>query len=87
MAINDRGEISGSVSGGCVEGAVDEIAERARRERNHAGGRRRAGRGGRAVLRPQEVGRDELVWSRELRPSTPRDGLAGSFDEERFSIA
>jgi xanthine dehydrogenase accessory factor len=28
MAINDRGEISGSVSGGCVEGAVVEIAER-----------------------------------------------------------
>jgi xanthine dehydrogenase accessory factor len=28
MAVNDRGEISGSVSGGCVEGAVVEIAER-----------------------------------------------------------
>ncbi len=28
MAINDRGEIFGSVSGGCVEGAVAEIAER-----------------------------------------------------------
>jgi alpha-acetolactate decarboxylase len=28
MAINDRGEISGSVSGGCGEGAVVEIAER-----------------------------------------------------------
>jgi xanthine dehydrogenase accessory factor len=28
MAINDRGEISGNVSGGCVEGAVVEIAER-----------------------------------------------------------
>jgi xanthine dehydrogenase accessory factor len=28
MAINDRGEVSGSVSGGCVEGAVVEIAER-----------------------------------------------------------
>ncbi len=27
MAINDRGEISGAVSGGCVEGAVVEIAE------------------------------------------------------------
>jgi xanthine dehydrogenase accessory factor len=27
MAINDRGEISGMVSGGCVEGAVVEIAE------------------------------------------------------------
>jgi len=28
MAINDRSEVSGSVSGGCVEGAVVEIAER-----------------------------------------------------------
>jgi len=27
MAINDRGEISGMVSGGCVEGAVIEIAD------------------------------------------------------------
>ncbi len=27
MAINHRGEISGAVSGGCVEGAVVEIAE------------------------------------------------------------
>jgi xanthine/CO dehydrogenase XdhC/CoxF family maturation factor len=28
MAINDRGEISGSVPGGCGEGAVVEITER-----------------------------------------------------------
>lgn len=28
MAINDRGEIYGAVSGGCVEGAVVEAAER-----------------------------------------------------------
>jgi len=28
MAINDRGEVSGAVSGGCVEGAVVEVAER-----------------------------------------------------------
>jgi xanthine/CO dehydrogenase XdhC/CoxF family maturation factor len=28
MAINDRGEIAGAVSGGCVEGAVVEIAQR-----------------------------------------------------------
>jgi xanthine dehydrogenase accessory factor len=27
MAINDRGEVSGAVSGGCVEGAVIEVAE------------------------------------------------------------
>lgn len=27
MAVNDRGEIAGSVSGGCVEGAVAEIAD------------------------------------------------------------
>jgi xanthine dehydrogenase accessory factor len=27
MAINERGEVSGSVSGGCVEGAIVEIAE------------------------------------------------------------
>jgi len=27
MAINDRGEVVGAVSGGCVEGAVIEIAE------------------------------------------------------------
>jgi xanthine dehydrogenase accessory factor len=27
MAINDQGEVSGAVSGGCVEGAVVEIAE------------------------------------------------------------
>ena len=28
MAVNARGEIAGAVSGGCVEGAVVEIAER-----------------------------------------------------------
>ena len=28
MAINSRGEVSGAVSGGCVEGAVVEVAER-----------------------------------------------------------
>src|SRR6201984_58319 len=28
MAVNERGEIAGGVSGGCVEGAVVEIAER-----------------------------------------------------------
>ncbi len=28
MAINDRGEVYGAVSGGCVEGAVVEAAER-----------------------------------------------------------
>ena len=27
MAINDKGEISGMVSGGCVEGAVVDVAE------------------------------------------------------------
>ena len=27
MAINDRGEVSGAVSGGCVEGAVIEVVE------------------------------------------------------------
>src|SRR2546423_10869288 len=27
MAVNDRGEIAGGVSGGCVEGAVVELAE------------------------------------------------------------
>ncbi len=27
MAINERGEVSGAVSGGCVEGAVVEVAE------------------------------------------------------------
>jgi xanthine dehydrogenase accessory factor len=27
MAVNDRGEVSGGVSGGCVEGAVVESAE------------------------------------------------------------
>src|SRR5262245_9503091 len=27
MAVNDRGEVAGAVSGGCVEGAVVEIAE------------------------------------------------------------
>ena len=27
MAINSRGEVSGAVSGGCVEGAVVEVAE------------------------------------------------------------
>lgn len=27
MAVNDRGEISGAVSGGCVEGAIVEVAE------------------------------------------------------------
>jgi xanthine dehydrogenase accessory factor len=34
MAINERGEISGNVSGGCVEGAVVEIAERVLRDEN-----------------------------------------------------
>ncbi|MGI8904424.1 MAG: XdhC family protein [Solirubrobacteraceae bacterium] len=28
MAINDRGEVHGAVSGGCVEGAVVEVAEK-----------------------------------------------------------
>ena len=28
MAINNRGEVSGMVSGGCVEGAVIEVADR-----------------------------------------------------------
>ena len=28
MAVNERGEVSGAVSGGCVEGAVVEVAER-----------------------------------------------------------
>ena len=27
MAVNDRGEVAGAVSGGCVEGAVVEVAE------------------------------------------------------------
>ena len=27
MAMNDRGEVSGAVSGGCVEGAVLQVAE------------------------------------------------------------
>lgn len=27
MAVNDSGEVSGAVSGGCVEGAVVEVAE------------------------------------------------------------
>jgi xanthine dehydrogenase accessory factor len=28
MAVNDRGEVSGMVSGGCVEGQVIEVADR-----------------------------------------------------------
>jgi xanthine dehydrogenase accessory factor len=28
MAVNDRGEVSGMVSGGCVEGAVIEVADK-----------------------------------------------------------
>jgi xanthine dehydrogenase accessory factor len=32
MAINDRGEVSGAVSGGCVEGAVVEVAAEVLRE-------------------------------------------------------
>jgi xanthine dehydrogenase accessory factor len=28
MAVNDRGEVYGAVSGGCVEGAVVEVAEK-----------------------------------------------------------
>jgi xanthine dehydrogenase accessory factor len=33
MAVNDRGEVSGAVSGGCVEGAVVEVAGEVLRER------------------------------------------------------
>jgi xanthine dehydrogenase accessory factor len=33
MAVNDRGEVSGAVSGGCVEGAVVEVAEEVLRGR------------------------------------------------------
>ena len=33
MAVNDRGEVSGAVSGGCVEGAVVEVAAEVLRER------------------------------------------------------
>jgi xanthine dehydrogenase accessory factor len=32
MAVNDRGEVSGAVSGGCVEGAVVEVAEEVLRQ-------------------------------------------------------
>jgi xanthine dehydrogenase accessory factor len=32
MAINDRGDVSGAISGGCVEGAVVEVAEQVLRE-------------------------------------------------------
>jgi xanthine dehydrogenase accessory factor len=32
MAVNDRGEVSGAVSGGCVEGAVVEVAAEVLRE-------------------------------------------------------
>jgi xanthine dehydrogenase accessory factor len=32
MAINERGEVSGAVSGGCVEGAVVEVAAEVLRE-------------------------------------------------------
>jgi xanthine dehydrogenase accessory factor len=34
MAVNDRGEVSGAVSGGCVEGAVVEVAEEVLRGRD-----------------------------------------------------
>jgi xanthine dehydrogenase accessory factor len=33
MAVNSRGEVSGAVSGGCVEGAVVEVAEEVLRGR------------------------------------------------------
>jgi xanthine dehydrogenase accessory factor len=33
MAVNDKGEVSGAVSGGCVEGAVVEVAADVLRER------------------------------------------------------
>ena len=33
MAVNERGEVSGAVSGGCVEGAVVEIAAEVLRSR------------------------------------------------------
>jgi len=32
MAVNERGEVSGAVSGGCVEGAVIEVAAEVLRE-------------------------------------------------------
>jgi xanthine dehydrogenase accessory factor len=32
MAVNDKGEVSGAVSGGCVEGAVVEVAAEVLRE-------------------------------------------------------
>ena len=33
MAINEHGEVSGAVSGGCVEGAVVEVAAEVQRDR------------------------------------------------------
>jgi xanthine/CO dehydrogenase XdhC/CoxF family maturation factor len=58
MAINDRGEISGSVSGGGVEGAVVEIAERVigsgHPELAHFGNRRLRGLGSRSAVRRRD---------------------------------
>jgi xanthine dehydrogenase accessory factor len=51
MAVNDRGEVTGAVSGGCVEGAVVEVAEEVLR-----GGRPRLVRFGIADSEAWEVG-------------------------------
>ena len=58
MAVNEHGEISGAVSGGCVEGAVVEVAERGARRRRAAAAalrhRRRGGVGRRAAVRRRD---------------------------------
>ena len=58
MAINEHGEISGAVSGGCVEGAVVEVAERGAGRQAAAAAalrhRRRGGVGRRAAVRRRD---------------------------------
>ena len=67
MAVNQRGEVSGAVSGGCVEGAVVEVAEDVL-----AGGRPRLLHFGIADAEAWEVGLPcggEIgVWVEQYRP-------------------
>ena len=85
MAINDKGDVSGAVSGGCVEGAVVEVAEGVLRRRRAAAPalrhhrRRRVGRRAAVRRRDRRLGRALRAVSaqaRVRRASPAADGRA-----------